>query len=399
MHQIQSLTHHALGRAEDGTLIPRTLPGETVDIAPDGNPRIVTPSPDRVTPPCRHFKSCGGCAIQHASDPFTAAWKRDIVSRALAARGLAADILGPETSPPHSRRRARLSARRTKSGTLIGFHARASDTIIPIPDCQLLTPAIMAAFPALEALTRRAASRTSELSLTVTESLTGPDIHIASDRTVDAPLRHDLTQIARDHRLARLSWNDDTIVTLAPPAQQFGRAQVTPPPAAFLQATAHGQQALTSLVQDATQDARRIVDLFAGCGTFSIPLAEFADVHAVESDAAMLQSLDRAWRATSGLHRITTEPRDLFRRPLDSADLKPFDAAVIDPPRAGAEAQVAELAQSSVPVIAMVSCNPVTFARDAALLTVAGFRLGPVTVVDQFRWSTHVEVVTRFTRD
>jgi 23S rRNA (uracil1939-C5)-methyltransferase len=399
MHHIQSLTHHALGRTDDGLLIPRTLPGETVELAPDGTPRILTPSPDRIAPPCRHFKSCGGCAIQHASDAFTAAWKRDIVARALSARGLAAEIVGPETSPPQSRRRARLSARRTKSGTLIGFHARASDTIIPIPDCRLLTPALMATFPALEALTRRAASRTTELGLTITETLNGPDLHIAADRPLDETLRHDLIQIARTHRLARLTWNDDPIVTLAPPALQIGPAQVVPPPAAFLQATTHGQDTLTRLVDAATAGARRIVDLFAGSGTFTLPLAIRADVHAVESDAAMLAALDRAWRATPGLHRITTEPRDLFRRPLDASDLRPFDAAAIDPPRAGAEAQVIELAASPVPVVAMVSCNPVTFARDAAILTAAGFRLGPVTVVDQFRWSPHVELATRFTRD
>jgi len=399
MHQIQSLTHHALGRTDDGKLIPRTLPGEVVELAPDGSPRILTSSPDRVAPPCRHFKSCGGCAIQHASDAFTATWKRDILARALSARGLTADILGPETSPPHSRRRARLSARRTKSGTLIGFHARASDTIVPIPDCRLLTPALMATFPALEALTRRAASRSSELGLTVTETLNGPDIHIGTDRLLDETLRVDLTRIAREYRLSRLTWNDDPIVTLAPPAQQIGRAQVLPPPAAFLQATAHGQQTLTTLVQQATTGARRIVDLFAGCGTFTLPLAETADIHAVEADPAMLAALDRAWRGTTGLHRITTEARDLFRRPLDPTDLKPYDAAVIDPPRAGAESQVTEIARSTVPIIAMVSCNPVTFARDAALLTAAGFRLGRVTIVDQFRWSPHVELATRFTRD
>jgi 23S rRNA (uracil1939-C5)-methyltransferase len=399
MHQIRSLTLHALGRTDDGRLIPRTLPGETVELATDGSPRIVTPSPDRVSPPCRHFRSCGGCALQHASDTFVAGWKRDVVARALAARGLSADILGPDTSPPQSRRRARLSARRTRAGTLIGFHARASDTIIPVPDCLLLTPALMATFPALDALTRRAASRTEELALTVTESLAGPDLHIAAARLPDAALRQDLIAIARDHRLARLTWNDDPVVTLAPPAQQIGRARVVPPPAAFLQATAHGQAALTALVRTAMQDARRIADLFAGCGTFTLPLAEAAELHAVEADPAMLAALDRGWRETPGLHRVTTEPRDLFRRPLDAADLGRFDAAVIDPPRAGAAAQTAQIAQSALRTVAMISCNPVTFARDAAILTAAGFRPGPVTLIDQFRWSAHIELAARFTRD
>jgi 23S rRNA (uracil1939-C5)-methyltransferase len=179
----------------------------------------------------------------------------------------------------------------------------------------------------------------------------------------------------------------------------IGRARVVPPPAAFLQATAHGQAALTALVRAAVPDARRIVDLFAGCGTFSLPLAEEAQVHAVEADPAMLAALDLAWRATPGLRRVTTEARDLFRRPLDAAELAGFDAAVIDPPRAGAAAQVAAIAQSALPTVAMVSCNPVTFARDAATLVAAGFRLGPVTLVDQFRWSAHVELAARLTRN
>jgi 23S rRNA (uracil1939-C5)-methyltransferase len=144
--------------------------------------------------------------------------------------------------------------------------------------------------------------------------------------------------------------------------------------------------------------AKRIVDLFAGCGTFSLPLAEAAEVHAVEADEQMLAALDAGWRKAEGLKRVTTEARDLFRRPLLPDEFKPFDAAVIDPPRAGAEAQIAELARSDVPRIAAVSCNPVTFARDAALLTRAGYRLERLRVVDQFRWSTHIELVAGFSR-
>jgi 23S rRNA (uracil1939-C5)-methyltransferase len=271
--------------------------------------------------------------------------------------------------------------------------------IVPVPDCLLLTPALMATFPALAALTRRAASRTEELALTVTESLAGADIHIAAARPPDTALRQDLIAIARDHGLARLTWNDDPIVILAPPAQQIGRARVVPPPGAFLQATAHGQAALTALVRAALRDARRIADLFAGCGTFTLPLAEAAEVHAVEADPAMLAALDRGWRETPGLHRVTTEARDLFRRPLDAAELGRFDAALLDPPRAGAAAQTIEIAQSALRTVAMVSCNPVTFARDAATLVAAGFRPGPVTLVDQFRWSAHIELAARFTRD
>ena len=198
--------------------------------------------------------------------------------------------------------------------------------------------------------------------------------------------------------MSRLVWGDEIVAELEPPVQQMGRARVVPPPGAFLQATAHGEAALRDTVRAAVGDAARIVDLFAGCGTFTLPLAETAEVHAVEGEAAMLAALDRGWRGVPGLKRVTTEARDLFRRPLLADELARFDAAVIDPPRAGAQAQITELATSQIGVIAMVSCNPASFARDAKMLLNQGYEMGPITVVDQFRWSPHVELATRFTR-
>ena len=173
---------------------------------------------------------------------------------------------------------------------------------------------------------------------------------------------------------------------------------MTPPAGAFLQATKHGEAALLGAVEEITAKANRIVDLFAGCGTFALPLSARAEVHAVEGDADMVAALDRGWRGGRELKRVTSETRDLFRRPLEPDELRKFDAAVIDPPRAGAEAQIATLAVSDVKTIAMVSCNPVTFARDAVQLEKAGFNLNWVQVVDQFRWSPHVEMVGNFTR-
>ncbi|MCC5976263.1 MAG: class I SAM-dependent RNA methyltransferase [Rubellimicrobium sp.] len=384
-----------MGRAEDGTLIPRTLPDEEVAI--DGDQlRILTPSPDRVAPPCRHFRNCGGCAMQHASDGFVERWKQGIVERALAGQGLRAEVAGITTSPPQSRRRARLSARRTKKGAMVGFHARASDVIVEVPDCRLLTPGLMALFPALEELAARLGTRKGEMTLTITESLTGADVVIEGGKPLEPADSADLAGFMQSHGIARLVLGETALMRVGP-VQRLGRAEVVPPPGAFLQATAHGQAALTDAVLRMTHGAARIADLFAGCGTFALPLAERAEVHAVEGDAAMTQALDRGWRQAAGLKRVTTEARDLFRRPLLPEQLARLDAVVIDPPRAGAEAQVAEIARARVPVVAMVSCNPVTFARDARALVAAGYDLGPVEIVDQFRWSTHVELAARFT--
>ncbi len=396
--RIEQLTHHGMGRAEDGTLVPRVLPGELVELT-GHSVRVLTPSSDRVSPPCRHFKTCGGCTMQHAADPLVAAWKAGIVSTALRAQGIEAEIAGVETSPPDSRRRAKLSGRRTKKGALVGFHTRASDTLIPVPGCRLLLPSLIAAIPALEAATELAASRKGEIGLTVTDSVGGPDLHIDTDKPLTPQLRVEMAALAQRFGLSRLVWADEQVVELNAPVQQFGAARVLPPPGAFLQATRHGEAALLAQVRDAVAGAGRIVDLFAGCGTFTLPLSEIAEVHAVESEAPMLAALDRGWRGVPGLKRVSTEARDLFRRPLLPDELARFDAAVIDPPRAGAAAQVAALAESRVPVIAMVSCSPASFARDARLLLQAGYAMGPVTVVDQFRWSPHVELATRFTRD
>ncbi len=400
---IERLGHLGDGIAQgpDGPVyVPGMLPGEEIEGELRGDSlqgaKIVTPSADRVKPPCSHARTCGGCLMQHARDSLVADWKLGIVRGALSGQGLEAVLRPIVTSPPKSRRRATLAARRTKGGTMIGFHARGSDLLIPVPNCQLLHPDLMAAMPALEALVLAGGSRTAELDLTVTRSLAGPDVLVKGGKPLDADLRLNLARIAEAHGLSRVTWEDEVVALRAAPMQRFGKALVAPPPGAFLQATAEGEAALLTAVREAVGNASRITDLFAGAGTFTLPLADQADIHALEGDAAMIAALDKGWRQAGGLHRVTAETRDLFRRPVEPDEFKGVQAVVIDPPRAGAEAQVATLARSKVPVIAMVSCNPVTFARDARVLVAAGYRIDWVQVVDQFRWSAHVELVARF---
>ena len=396
---------HGIAAGPAGPLfVPGVLPGEVVTGDPAGdrleNVRIVTPSPDRVKPPCAHARTCGGCQLQHASDRFVAAWKREVVCKALAAQGLSAGMVreGVLTSPPRSRRRATLAVRKTKGGALVGFHARGSDMIVPIPGCTLLHPDLIALIPAVEALAQTGGSRTQELSVTLTRSLTGPDVRVEGGKPLDAALRMDLARLAERFALARLIWGDETVALRAMPEQAFGRARVQMPPAAFLQATKAGEAALLGGVKQALGPQKRLADLFAGMGTFALPLAERTEVEAHEGEAAMVAALDRAARATPGLKRLVAEKRDLFRRPLEPDEMRSLTGVVIDPPRAGAEAQAERLAASAVPVVAMVSCNPASFARDARILVAGGLELDWVQVVDQFRWSHHVELVARFHR-
>ena len=359
---IERLGHRGDGVAAGPVHVPTTLPGEVVEGEAAGgriaSPRILTPSPDRVTPPCPHFQSCGGCALQHASDAFLETWKADLLRRALAAQGLSAPITGVATSPPRSRRRAVFSGRRTRKGALVGFHARASGTIIEVPDCQVIVPELAACLPGMVDVTALGASRKGALTLTATWSAAGADLSVAGGKPLDGPMRAGLADLANRHDLARLVWDGEPIAERRAPAQSFGGIDVTPPPGAFLQATKHGEAALQDAVARAVGTAGRIADLFAGCGTFTLPLARKAELLAVEDDPAMLRALDHGWRHAKGLKRVTTETRDLFRRPLRAAELDRFEAGVIDPPRAGAEAQTAELARAQVPRVAAVSCNP-----------------------------------------
>lgn len=400
--KIQRLGHHGDGIAEGPVFAPLTLPGERVSGEQDGqtlrNVKIIDPSSDRVAPPCRHFKSCGGCELQHASDEFVAGWKTETVTRALAAHGLETKLEPIFTAPAASRRRATLSARRTKKGALAGFHARASNVVVEIPECRLLAPDLMKALPVAEALAIAGSSRKAELSIAATLTNSGLDILVTGGKTLDAPLRVALAGLADTHDLARLTWDDETVVTRRPPEQMFGDIRVVPPPGAFLQATKASETALIETVQEIVGPARHVLDLFAGCGTFALPLARESAVHAVEGSHAMTDALDHGWRMAPGLKPVTTEVRDLFRQPLIPEDLARFDAVVLDPPRAGAEAQCAQLAHAAPMRVAYVSCNPVSFARDAALLCAGGYTLDHVRPVDQFRWSSHVELVAQFTR-
>jgi 23S rRNA (uracil1939-C5)-methyltransferase len=336
--------------------------------------------------------------MQHATDELVATWKTEVVRSALAGQGIEAPLRPIQTSPANSRRRAVIAGRRTKSGAMLGFHARGSDALVLVPNCQLLHPDLMAAFPALEALVVTGGSRKSELALTITRTLAGADVSVTGGKPLDGQLRLELARVAEAHGLSRLTWEHEVVALRTAPMQTMGRALVAPPPGAFLQPPEQGQADLLAAVQEAVGDAKRITDLFAGSGTFALPLAEKAEVHAVEGESAMTAALDKGWRQAEGLKRITSETRDLFRRPLEPDEFKNVQAVVIDPPRAGAEAQTKTLAQSKVPVIAFVSCNPVTFARDAKVLIAAGYTLDWVQPVDQFRWSSHVELAARFSR-
>ncbi len=390
------------GEGHGAVFVAGALPGELVEISGVGEHarllRIVTPSQDRIEPICPLFGSCGGCATQHVGPALYAEWKRNLVVQALERARITTEVLPLVDGHGSGRRRVTLHGRRRDGDAVAGFMRAKSHDLIEVPACPILSPSLARAPTVALALTRTLAASAKPLTILITATAGGLDVDVRGNGPPSDKQRLGLTQIANQLDLARLSIHGDVIVARRAPLQAMGRAMVNVPPGGFLQPTVEGEETLARLAVEASVGARRVADLFAGSGPFALRLAEHAEVHAVESEAASLAALDKAARAAPGLRRITVEARDLFRRPLLDMELKAYDAVMLDPPRAGAEAQAAQLAKSPVPRIAYVSCDVGSFVRDAATLLAGGYRLERVTPVDQFRYSAHVELVGVFTK-
>ena len=396
------------GVAEGPVYAPFTLEGERVSARVAGDRaellEVLTPSPERVAPPCPHFGACGGCALQHWDHAAYLAWKVEELSRVLARAGLEAEMLPAHASPPGSRRRVALHARKgTREAARLGFKARRSWDLVEIVVCPIADARIAAALPALARLAAPLFEHPkSAPSLHVTVTDTGFDIDITGVERRSGGLSGDararLAEIAAEAGFARVTLDGETAYGARPARVTFGRAVVDLPPGAFLQATPEAEAAMTAFALEAVAGAGRIADLYCGVGTFALRLAEIAPVQAADFAAPAIRALQAATGAAPGLKAVTAEARDLVRRPVLADELKRVEVAVIDPPRAGAAEQTAQLARSKVARVIAISCNPTTFVRDARLLVDAGFRLERVLPVDQFLWSPHMELAAVLSR-
>jgi len=348
---------------------------------------------------CRHFGICGGCSLQDLPDRTYAEVKRERVAGALNRRGLHTHVHEPIRVPPHSRRRAVFKAMKLNGAVALGFQAASSHAVVDMQECLVLTPALVEACAGLRRLFAELLADGGSAELHVTDTDVGLDLAIRWTRKTTPELVAALSRWARRGNVARVITNSDVAFSVASPMVRLAEVEVDlPPGGVFLQATREGERALQEIVCNALSGAKSIADLFAGCGTFSLALARDARVHAFDASNAMLATLARAARRAAGMKPVIVEQRDLFRRPLSARELSPFDGTVLDPPRAGARAQVRELAGARVARIAYVSCSAESFARDARILCDAGFGLPAVTPIDQFLWSDHIELVGVFER-
>jgi 23S rRNA (uracil1939-C5)-methyltransferase len=381
------------GVTADGRHAPFAAPGDA--LTADG---VVIPGPHHAAPPCRHFPTCGGCQLQHLDDESYADFITDRIAGALAAHGLTTEIRPPLLSPSRTRRRAALQAEMTGGRVRIGFSEGASHALVDLEECWVLTPTLFALVAPLRSLLSKLMKPKRRVRLHFAEADQGPDILIEGIAAEGLAAAEAITAFAQRNGVARIAidngmgpenrWEPEPVtVTL-------GGVPVALPYAAFLQATREGEAALVDAVRLAIGTAGPVADLFAGLGTFALALP--GRVYAAEGARDPIGALKSA-AALAG-RQIFADHRDLFRRPLTSEESSRFAAIVLDPPRAGAREQVLQLAAATTPVIAYVSCNPGTFARDAEILCQGGYKLDWIQPVGQFRWSTHVELAARFSR-
>lgn len=383
------------GVTASGRHVPLAVPGDS--ITAEG---AVFPGPHHQTPPCRHFAHCGGCQLQHADDTILSDFVRDRVLNAARGQGLEPyEVLPVHLSPPHSRRRAGLHGLRTARGAVLGYREGGSHRVVDLAECPVLHPALAALIAPLRQFVAAHGPK----------GMVGIDLTLA-DQGVEASLSHFPVEglaateaaldFAREQRLARLSFDQgygpETVWEPEPVTVSLAGVPVSLPPGAFLQATQDAESRMAAEAGEWLGEARMVADLFAGLGTFAFALRDGRKVLAVEAEQAAHLACKSAGARSGG--QVLALHRDLFRNPLQPAELNRFDAVLLDPPRAGARAQVAEIAASTLSRVVYVSCNPSSWARDAAVLAEAGFRLSKLRPVGQFRWSTHVELVSLFER-
>jgi 23S rRNA (uracil1939-C5)-methyltransferase len=371
--------------------------GEVIELLEEG--------PNRAEPPCPYFGPCGGCALQHLAEDAYAAWKQEQLSVALQRKDLVPETLHPLLRvAPGRRRRITWSALKTARGALLGFHERESHRLTDVESCLLVTPALQGLLAPLREMLGQVLAVQAEARVTATETETGLDLLIDSHQALDLAAREALAGFAEQADLARLSWSDgrsapEPLALRREPILTFGGVAVVPPPGGFVQPTAEGEALLVERVMAAVPaEAETAADLYAGCGTFTFPLAARLQVYAAEGAEDSLAALDAAARRSDRAGRVQAEVRDLARFPVQADELSGGDVVVFDPPRNGAREQAAEIAASGVPRVIAVSCNPTTFARDARTLVDAGYRLTEATPIDQFPWSGHLELVAVFER-
>ncbi len=413
------LTIDDLGAQGDGVahhdgktfFVSGALPGErvrveTADLAANNRRlapmEILTASPERIAPPCPHFPQCGGCRLQHMDPAGAAAWKIKPLQYFLEKEGLhKTALLPPAVTAPGTRRRARLAAQHRNGAVTLGFNAWRSHHVVDLASCAVLLPALAAFVQALRGKLSRWLPEGHVCDVQITALPDGLDAVFIGGPDLELEEREELALIAGDLGVAQLSWRKwdrspvEPVAHRRPLHMTFGAATVPFPPGSFLQATETGENALIDFARKAVGQSARVLDLYCGLGGFGLSCGAAKDVCFADLDGPATAALSKAIKDKPNARVLE---RNLIREPFTAPECDAFDAVIFDPPRGGAKAQAIHLAKSGVPNIVAISCDAASFMRDAKILVNGGYKLKSILPVDQFLWSTHIELAAHFVR-
>jgi 23S rRNA (uracil1939-C5)-methyltransferase len=392
------------------TELPFCLPGEEIAFERIQYPKrtntyfkqVIKPSLERQDPACKHFTACGGCILQHASKGFYKEFKTALLTQAFLDNGLNPYVIEPiKVVPAAQRRRANLEAIKKGDKLFMGFHRLQSHQIIDMYECPVLTQPLQDALPYLRNALESLLEPFQKAKIFVLEigGLVDIGLEIQGVNQLTEDQRKSLMVIAEQAKWNRLQFRHrrvyDILWQKEPMTINFGKLTVPVDPWAFLQASSLAQGWMQDVVAQTIEQAgqqTKLLDLFCGRGTFSGILLNHGPVDGFEGDPKAITILADAGKDFT----LSAHVQDLFATPLPANTLNGYSTVVIDPPRAGAQAQATQLALSTVPLIIYVSCNPHTFARDAKVLEDGGYTLETVHPIDQFLWAAHLEVVGIF---
>lgn len=414
----------ALGVKGDGianidfgkVFVPFTVPGDVVRVSLEKSKdrvrrakvlSILEAGTERIESACRHFTKCGGCSVQQLTNSSYQSWKQNIVYQALKRKNIDTSVLkNLIPGNPHTRRRIRVSARRLAKETVLGFRERGSRRVVALEECPVIINEILGILPQLREFISQTLKVGESAEIAITYTHTGLDITLFLPKEPSLANRERLALFAETHDVSRINWNSfpskfeqaaEPIVTRRVVTMEFGGVAVKIPPNAFVQPTAQGEKIIREKITEVIGKAKRIVELFAGCGALALPLASRGHhVSAFDLAENHIAALSLAARSNGIGERVRVQTRNLHRRPLLGSEFDKVDAVILDPPRGGAAEQATHLAASEVPVIAYVSCDPQSFANDAEVLIAGGYNLINVMPFDQFLWSSHVELIGIF---
>ena len=420
-HDGRGVAHSANGKT---VFVDQALPGEHVDVAVHLTRKrfdeahiksLLTTSEQRVTPPCPHFGHCGGCDLQHLNVDAQRAHKRDVVRDLFARQGITLKDIGSIQGDDQGyRRRARLGVKVDSQGnTRLGFRAAHSHRLVDIERCPVLVDSLQQLLTPLRELlgTLEAPRQVGHIELLATATTQVVLVRQLKEHSQDA----ERWQVFAQHQQVALgTWLGRDTPTLhwnsaAPVLEESLVLDGQTPlslsfaPGDFLQVNAQVNQQIVARVIEwlAPQPEQKILDLFAGIGNFSLPIAAAgAKVHAVEGNPAMVARIainaKHNGLMVSGQQADLSDPGSVKQLLDEHAD---SDALVLDPPRSGGEAICQALARHPVAKVVYISCDPATLARDAAHLVHAGYRVKQVAVADMFLHTAHMETLVLFEAD